>query len=113
MFYRILENPLLLLFKVSRFEIFELRLNGFDIEITPIEAIEELAKGLYNNIDSYIELNKKGVEENEGQFYKSWDSFMGEAILNLIKDKIFVMYSYLRKGAGLLKKKIENKAKIV
>ena len=38
---------------------------------------------------------------------------MAEAILNLIKDKIFVMYSYLRKGAGLLKKKIENKAKIV
>ena len=33
--------------------------------------------------------------------------------MNLIKDKIFVMYSYLRKGASLLKKKLEDKSKIV
>lgn len=32
-FYRILDSPLLLLFKISRFEIFDLRLNGFDIEL--------------------------------------------------------------------------------
>lgn len=38
-FFKLLENPLIFLFKVSRFEIFNLRLNAFDIELEPIDAI--------------------------------------------------------------------------
>lgn len=32
-FFRIIENPLFALFKTSKFELFDLCLNGFDIEI--------------------------------------------------------------------------------
>lgn len=66
-FYRILENPLILLFKISRFEIFDLRLNGFDIELKPIEAITELAKTLYDNIDEYLAITAKPFEYYDGK----------------------------------------------
>lgn len=38
---------------------------------------------------------------------------MEQATINKIQDKIFIFYSYLRKGAAILKKKFENKVKIV
>ena len=72
-----------------------------------------MGKGLESNIENYIKGIDKGVEEHEGHFYKSWDSFKLHSEINLIQEKIFVMYSYLRKGGALLKKKFENKVKIV
>jgi hypothetical protein len=54
-----LESPLLLLFKVSRFEIFNLRFNAFDIELDPIDAICELATLLYKSIDEYLKIENK------------------------------------------------------
>jgi hypothetical protein len=41
------------------------------------------------------------------------EAFLEQATINKIQDKIFIFYSYLRKGAGILKKKFENKVKIV
>ena len=41
-FFRILENPLFALFKTSKFELFDLSLNGFDIEIEPLEALKDV-----------------------------------------------------------------------
>jgi predicted RNA binding protein with dsRBD fold (UPF0201 family) len=52
-FYRILENPMTFLFKVSRFEIFNLRLNAFDIELEPIDAVCEVGSSLLSNIDKH------------------------------------------------------------
>ena len=101
------------MFKVSRFEIFDLRLNGFDIELEPIEAISELAKILYQNIDEYLGICEKDFKSYDGKSYKSWDAFLEQAYINLIQDKLFVFYSYLRKGSAILKKKFENKVKIV
>ena len=58
-FYRILENPLIMLFKVSRFEIFNLRLNAFDIELDPIEAVGELGTSVLANIAKHNETRKQ------------------------------------------------------
>ena len=52
-FYRLLENPLTLLFRISRFEIFNLRLNAFDIELDPIDAVSQVGTELLNNIDKH------------------------------------------------------------
>lgn len=104
---------MLLLFKVSRFEIFNLRLNAFDIELEPIDAICELAKLLYKNIDEYVAIQKNVKAEYAGSTYQSYDQFLEHAKINLIQDEIFILYSYLRKGSAILKKKIEDKIKIV
>jgi hypothetical protein len=77
---------LLLLFKVSRFEIFNLRLNAFDIELEPIDAIGELAKLLYKNIDNYVSIQKNLKEEYAGSTYESYEQFLEHAKINLIQD---------------------------
>jgi hypothetical protein len=33
--------------------------------------------------------------------------------INLISDELFILYSYLRKGSNILKKKVEDKIKII
>jgi hypothetical protein len=38
---------------------------------------------------------------------------LGHAKINLIQDEIFILYSYLRKGSGILKKKVEERIKVV
>ena len=78
-----------------------------------MEAISELAKNLYQNIEEYIGISAKEFERYDGKSYMCWEAFLEQAYLNLIQDKIFVFYSYLRKGSGILKKKFENKVKIV
>ena len=52
-FYRLLENPLTFLFKVSRFEIFNLRLNAFDIELEPIDAVSQVGASILENIEKH------------------------------------------------------------
>ena len=112
-FYKILENPLTFLFKVSRFEIFNLRLNAFDIELQPIEAIVQLGNSIKTNIDDYLKIVDKLDTKYTGGEYKSFTEFLTEAKIRLIQDQIFIFYSYLRKGGNIIKKKFEDKIKVV
>lgn len=102
-----------MLFKVSRFEIFNLRLKAFDIELEPIEAIAELASALFLGIDEYLLLQGKGTPKYEGQEYCSFEQFVEQAKISWIADQIFTFYSYLRKGGAILRKKFSDKFQIV
>jgi len=42
-------------------------LDGFDIEMKPIEAIAELTKNLYQNIDEYLSITAKPFEHFDGK----------------------------------------------
>lgn len=64
-FYKVLESPLFCLFKSSKFELFELCLNGFDIEYEPDEAIKEVHKGLLKNTEGLKGLLKDGWRPNK------------------------------------------------
>lgn len=61
-FFRILENPLFNLFKTSKFELFDLCLNGFDIEIEPLEAIKEVQARLVTKIEAYKKILSSGKD---------------------------------------------------
>ena len=74
-FYRLLENPLTFLFKVSRFEIFNLRLNAFDIELEPIDAVCELGASILTNIDKYDQILATLDSRYDGNEYKSFGEF--------------------------------------
>ena len=103
-FYLILENPLTFLFKVSRFEIFNLRLNAFDIELEPIDAVAELATALLRNIDAHTKLAGNVSQRYTGGEYTSYQQFLEDAQIHLIQDQIFLFYSYLRKGGKFIRK---------
>jgi hypothetical protein len=74
-FYRILENPMTFLFKVSRFEIFNLRLNAFDIELEPIDAVSELGSSILDNIHKEEELLGQLTTQFDGNAYRSFQEF--------------------------------------
>lgn len=112
-FYRILENPLNFLFKVSRFEIFNLRFNAFDIELEPIDAICQLGASLLANIEKYDKMIDKLASRVVNGEYKTFDEFLQDSQSRLIQDLIFTFYSYLRKGGGIIKKKFEDKVRVV
>jgi hypothetical protein len=75
-FFRLLENPLIFLYKVSRFEIFNLRLNAFDIELEPIDAIAELAASILENIDKHQKIPQTWSKKNEGNEYETYEQFL-------------------------------------
>jgi hypothetical protein len=112
-FFKLLENPLIFLFKVSRFEIFNLRLNAFDIEYEPIDAITELGSSILVNIEKHKKILERVTKKSEGFGYESYDQFLHEAQTKLIQDQIFLFYSYLRKGGNIIKKKFEDKVRVV
>ena len=112
-FYRILENPMTFLFKVSRFEIFNLRLNAFDIELEPIDAVCEVGSSLLNSINKHEGIVSKLNSRFDGTEYKSFEEFLEEAQIRVIHDLIFTFYSYLRKGGKFIKKKFEDKVRVV
>ncbi len=58
-------------------------------------------------------IQKNVKTEYAGSVYQSYDQFLEHAKINLIQDEIFILYSYLRKGSAILKKKIEDRIKIV
>lgn len=112
-FFRILENPLFNLFKTSKFELFDLCLNGFDIEIEPLEAIKEVQSRLATKIDAYKKILSSGkdldMDKIDKKIFKNRESLLLFSILNDIEFKIFTLYSYLRKGAQLLRKTFESR----
>ena len=112
-FYRILENPMTFLFKVSRFEIFNLRLNAFDIELEPIDAVCEVGSSLLSSIDKHEGIVSRLNSRFDGTEYKSFEEFLEEAQIRVIHDLIFTFYSYLRKGGKFIKKKFEDKVRVV
>lgn len=112
-FFKLLENPLIFLFKVSRFEIFNLRLNAFDIELEPIDAIAELAASILQNIEAHQKIPQTWKARSEGNEYETYEQFWNEAQTKLIQDQIFLFYSYLRKGGNIIRKKFEEKVRVV
>lgn len=64
-FYKVLDSPLFCLFKSSKFELFELCLNGFDIEYEPDEAIREVHKALIKNTEGLKALLVNGFQPNK------------------------------------------------
>ena len=112
-FYKVLDNPLFCLFKSSKFELFELCLNGFDIEYEADEAIKEVHKGLLRKTEELKQLVAKGFQPNktemEHKVFSSIDSLLFYSSLKSIQLKLFTLYSYVRKGASFLKKEYKHR----
>ena len=63
-------------FKVSPFELFNLRLNAFDIELEPIDAVCEVGSSLLSNIDKHEAIVSKLNSRYDGSEYKSFEEFL-------------------------------------
>jgi len=48
-----------------------------------------------------------------GGEYKSFEEFLEDSKSKLIQDQIFLFYSYLRKGGNIIKKKFEDKVRVI
>ena len=65
------------------------------------------------NIDKHEAIVSKLDSRYDGTEYKSFEEFLEEAQIRVIHDLVFTFYSYLRKGGKLIKKKFEDKVRVV
>lgn len=88
-------------------------LNGFDIEIEPLEALKEVHARLVVRISEYKKLLDGGVQvdlaELDRKLFRSEQALLLYSLLHSIEFKIFTLYSYLRKGSQLLRKTFESR----